>query len=470
MATLQTLPFEILCLTIIPLLSPIALIALSQTSRAFREFINPTRHDFLNRLLALELLPATGGIVPLFRPIDNLVAPPFSDPAWRTTRYACAGCLKLRPHMLFDNHAILRTGLRKPPPGSREAERMRFTDWEVDAATATRKRVQRLARTAKGLKCPPAWRRDLSPNGISPPGAFVPGDDGAPGYFAQPPAPDTCGITRHKRLCNECRYLRGDWARPGSNYGSAEVPIVKSRRPLPYRDLRERYIPGLFRAPPLMKQPRLFRVWNWARTEVLSGLDTVRCPGCEAWQELGAFRFKVPLRLWSPEMLRTLRCNHCVARESGRDDLEMLLTGAVLELMQTLVREVAERLVFGWRFIKKDFDSGGQLEKYTDAREKILGGLEWEGTVIGGDTSADLKTLDMKDLSLRHEHLRQFLENDVPADVRGEVIQSWVQIWFEDYGLNEICYRVMQIDIIRVQLDPQFVVDYMLDRNPYRLY
>ncbi|KAK1835315.1 hypothetical protein QBC39DRAFT_430916 [Podospora conica] len=63
---LLSMPFEVLC-AIVLLLDPISLIAASQTSRALRTFINPTRHDFIQRLLALKLLPESGGIVPLLR-------------------------------------------------------------------------------------------------------------------------------------------------------------------------------------------------------------------------------------------------------------------------------------------------------------------------------------------------------------------------------------------------------------------
>lgn len=129
--TLEYLAPEILCL-IVTTLDPISLISLSQSSRGFRSFIQPTRAHFVQRLLSLELLPENNGryrSVPLFRGRDSTMHPDDSDvQAWEGIRYACAGCLKLRSHMHFDNHSILRLGLRKPPPGSTEATKL--TDWE----------------------------------------------------------------------------------------------------------------------------------------------------------------------------------------------------------------------------------------------------------------------------------------------------------------------------------------------------
>ncbi|KAK0754788.1 hypothetical protein B0T18DRAFT_399954 [Schizothecium vesticola] len=49
---LLSMPVEVLC-AIVVLLNPISLIAASQTSRALRTFIDPTRHNFIQRLLAL---------------------------------------------------------------------------------------------------------------------------------------------------------------------------------------------------------------------------------------------------------------------------------------------------------------------------------------------------------------------------------------------------------------------------------
>jgi hypothetical protein len=95
-----SLPTEILC-AIIRLVDPIGLISLSQASCAFRALIQPSQNDFVQRLLALELDPALGGIV-RFRSRDNNLTPPWDDAeAWKAIRFACVGCMKLLPHTVF---------------------------------------------------------------------------------------------------------------------------------------------------------------------------------------------------------------------------------------------------------------------------------------------------------------------------------------------------------------------------------
>jgi len=121
------MPVEVLY-AIFVLLDHISIIAASQTSRALRTIIDPTRHDFVQRLLALELLPEYGGIAPRFRSRNSSVIPPTDNLKWRRIKYAYSLCLQLRSHMYFDNHSVLRLQLRKQPPGSREATK--FTTWE----------------------------------------------------------------------------------------------------------------------------------------------------------------------------------------------------------------------------------------------------------------------------------------------------------------------------------------------------
>jgi hypothetical protein len=73
------MPVEVLC-AIFVLLDPISIIATSQTSRALRAIIDPTRHECIQRLLALELLPEYGGIAPSFRFRDSSIVPPTDNP------------------------------------------------------------------------------------------------------------------------------------------------------------------------------------------------------------------------------------------------------------------------------------------------------------------------------------------------------------------------------------------------------
>lgn len=111
-------------------LDPITLITPSQASRSWRAFINPSRHDYNQRLLALELTPEYGGIVPLFDELSQTLSPPCESPEWKLNKYACCGCMKLPPHMMFGNHALLRRPYRKPPPDIVESNRAGVIGWE----------------------------------------------------------------------------------------------------------------------------------------------------------------------------------------------------------------------------------------------------------------------------------------------------------------------------------------------------
>lgn len=159
--TLQTpilqCPSEILC-PIVVSLDPISLINLSQTSRGFRHFIQPTKAHFLQHVLALELLPENNGrncVLPLFDDRSNSNT---NDQDWEGVRYACAGCLRLRSYMFFDPQAISKLGFKKPPPWSTEANRA--TDWEPfnDAGDPENPRRMR-KRIEKREKERALWRR-----------------------------------------------------------------------------------------------------------------------------------------------------------------------------------------------------------------------------------------------------------------------------------------------------------------------
>ncbi|KAK0629400.1 hypothetical protein B0T17DRAFT_525418 [Bombardia bombarda] len=309
-ASLSTVPPEILCL-VIANLDPISLINLAQTSTQLRILISPSRQHFVDRLLALELLPQHGGIVPIFHARENKLTPSWSDPSWASSKYACAGCLKLLPHMLFDNRSILNLGLRKPPPGSLEATKL--TDWEPNygpGAHWRRHRSERLAQkqAEKVLR----QKYNSAVNGLNRP-APPPGQ----GQWPTPPtaaqiAEDDalalsvemtlCGNARHKRFCNECRFQRGDFAWqtkqlaamgvPVANY--PEVPIVKSRMVHLPGNL-DRFLPGLCGPllPADITKERHWAVMRSNQDEATTSqmlLWTVRCPGCQKWHEWAAFR------------------------------------------------------------------------------------------------------------------------------------------------------------------------------------
>uniref|UniRef100_A0A8H7NB62 F-box domain-containing protein n=1 Tax=Bionectria ochroleuca TaxID=29856 RepID=A0A8H7NB62_BIOOC len=126
--SLDSLPLE-LQVEIITNLDPIGLISLSQTSRYFRNVIEPKKREFVERLLQLELTEEFGG--PAFeyraRYFDELKFLWASEP-WQAIRWACCGCMQLLSHVHFDNRSLLRLELRKP---SSEPSEKTLTNWRV---------------------------------------------------------------------------------------------------------------------------------------------------------------------------------------------------------------------------------------------------------------------------------------------------------------------------------------------------
>ncbi len=47
-------------------------------------------------------------------------------------------------------------------------------------------------------------------------------------------------------------------------------------------------------------------------------------------------------------------------------------------------------------------------------------------------------------------------------------MESWFKLWAEDYELNEAENFRIQDTMVRVHRDPNWLVDYVLERAPYR--
>lgn len=274
--TLQSLAFELQHL-IIQSLDPIGLISLSQTGRFYRQLINPSRKEQIERLLALECLPEYGGErqVILYPDSDEAVAgPDWHRDAWpEHHRWACAVCLRLLPHNHFDNHSLLRRRYRKPGLGSPEATPL--TSWEPGSG-------RRAGQNARSRQ-----QRQNDP----------------------PRDPQQLGWARARRKCNECMFQRGEYGhltrtRSGYPHCTPEVPIQVSRR-LVFNSVFDRYFPGLEAS--LEAGPRPFPLRKDTLTQAGIREETwtmymVRCSGCQRWQEQRAFRFGGHSKYWKPKV------------------------------------------------------------------------------------------------------------------------------------------------------------------------
>ncbi|KAK4150426.1 hypothetical protein C8A00DRAFT_18034 [Chaetomidium leptoderma] len=456
-------------------LDPISLIALSQTSRVWRAFINPIHHDYAQRLLALELLPEHG-IVPRFDERSQKLTPSWGSSEWESNKYACCGCMKLRTHMMFDNHAILRRLFRKPPPGSVEASNATTTDWEPLELSARWRHIQDRAAQAKEEleKCRVRvadWPREYAMlNPVPHPFARVPQyhDDINHEIEAH-----LVGTSRHKRRCVECQRRRGNWSRPNSHPGSKEAPAAKSRQ-LKFPSMWERHFPGLVERLPPESVPRIWRALRESTDGIQLSLYVLCCPSCDTWQEHSAFRewslyqfgFGSPKRPKDP-----LLCNRChLAAHQDPDLLAQELTMGALEMFRDDRDDTLHQLKFGWPLIHRDFNDSGNpnppLAKFKAVGAEILSGLRWTSS-----TKQDIiiEDSDLPDLGRRFQRYREFIDHEVDSETRWRVLQSWFKLWFEDYDLYEKRYHWLNKQIAWLESDVKIVLNYVLKRDPYRI-
>lgn len=376
--SLSLLPTEVQC-SIIRHLDPISLISMSQTSTYLRHLISPKKRHFTERLLQLELLPQHGGACPSFRARDNHISPGPLDPEWEDIRWACTSCLRLLPHLHFDNHSILRLRYRKPSPLIFSPSQA-VTSWEpvgnrvprrpkkgkdTCALLEDKKQRQRyLICTSGGRGAATRHGPPMSDNlntliacGMT---GFKEGEFDAIGperklqildENALAIERDRCGTHRHLRKCNECRYQHGD-LRPqlkgrGRSRKASEMPILPSRRTSTFGTFLDRWFPAVSDALD-HKRPGYNTLLHQAiyrekaRDRPLA-VYMARCNGCARWQELRNFRIRSSLVFphWRPNVasgyrrsettpekwaeaeasLDVSRCNACFAAEHGREDL-----------------------------------------------------------------------------------------------------------------------------------------------------
>ncbi|KAG7285702.1 hypothetical protein NEMBOFW57_007995 [Staphylotrichum longicolle] len=407
------IPLEILQ-QIVCQLDPISLIALSQASKPWRALINPLRHDHIQRMLALELLPEHGGIVPLFDEQTAKSVPWWGSEEWKSNKYACCGCMKLRSHMMFSNSAILRRPYRKPPPGSVEAAKAAITDWEPLEPSHRWRRIQE--RAAREQEVRAKWARAAEPKpDPTNPWLRVPRDKETEAAIAK----YLVGTARQKRRCIDCELRLGNWSLLNKPPITTKVPVVKSRQ-LRFSDDWDRHFPGLVESLDPNQTPKQ---WRWYRGSSVAMYCTL--------------------------LTKILIC---------------LLANCLTALSQTL-----SRLAFGWRLISRDFDaqsSDSPLAKHKAVGAEILDGLKWADArkkrIIVGES-------DLPDLRRRFERYKDFIQNEVDPGTRSGLLQSWFGHWVEDYDLIENKYHWLGQQIARLESDPNLVLNYVLERDPYRV-
>ncbi|TVY42700.1 hypothetical protein LSUB1_G002903 [Lachnellula subtilissima] len=441
---------------IIPYLDFTSLISLAQTTQLFRDLINPQRRHFVGRLLEIECLPQNGGEVTL----DLLkVFPP-------TVRYACTRCLKILPHTKFDNHALLRLRFRKPPPKSRAGKQL--CSWTSGYAKA------------QGLKRQGDLANDTFEKWMARehPLVFAPTPELKEEY--------NIGICRHRRTCNECKFQSGFWAqnfdltrgwrrRNGNrnqNVGTA-VPVIKSRQVYTYHDASERFFPGLF--PYTGDFPARRRIYRDYLIDRLPWcLYTMRCPGCERWQEFAAFRQpRMPKSrprdapVWDVQdwdvKVEEWRCNGCVAAADGEQELGRQL----VELWKTLagweVKWIDYCLVDGWRHIgyleheDKDF-SWTLVYRRARVESQLLREVPnvQEIAKMSGEVRREIYGI-----------WKQYLQKHGEWPEGDLITTPWFKYWSYGYEAMEKRAEFLRACTDRVEADPGILVEYALRGEGY---
>ncbi|KAL1841766.1 hypothetical protein VTJ49DRAFT_6604 [Mycothermus thermophilus] len=457
------LPTEVLQL-IVRELDPIALIALSQTSKAWRAFIRPIRHDFEQRLLALELHPDYGGLVPNWDEYYQKLTPPWDSPEWKTTKYACCGCMKLLTHMMFDNHAILRRHWRKPSVGSVEANKALRTDWEPFEPALRWQRIQDRARQAREAQR--RWRRILDwrrdylltnpPTNRFEHRALSPTAEEGDAFRR------LIGTDRRRRRCVECQRLSGRWG-----YPRRSRPAVANSRQLKFQSVWERFVPGLLEQLTPDRFPDYWRCIRESSDGVYLTLRVAWCDECCTWQEWAAFR---DWRLYGPDYRAEDSfpplehvCVKCAVRPPRDQEAE---ARRVQNRILTFLRDsdTAWRLGFGWRWVREDLNNQPDGDKI---RTEVLDGLTLEKGRPGYLDQVVVEESNIPDLRRRLLRYRDFVYNEVDEETRNELVSSWFKLWLDQYERLEEVYFLQKRLIQKLEKEPKLILNYMLERDPY---
>ncbi|KAL4799504.1 hypothetical protein BDV19DRAFT_385274 [Aspergillus venezuelensis] len=411
---IQTLPPELQC-CIIRYLDPTALISLSQTSITFRKLINPTRTQFIERLLALELDERIGGPaikVSRFGTIDS----DKHSPEWEANRWAYTVCLKLLPHYAFRNKALSALAYRKPLRGSTHDQKI--TSWEPSDGLTRRNRKS--LKEIREIKSSQEEKRLRERHGRT---------------------------TSYHILPRRLKQARAKMQR-----------VLRTKRPL-------------FNAP-------LYAIYNDTRKERLWTLYRVRCGGCAQWRELRAFRVGSVYPRWCPrdsgrnrsdayhnwdtatvdqEFLDEMRGNHCYLQEYGREVLGHELVRWLEHLAEKQRGEFAGSLASGYNSLSHRFNSAPKHLK------QRIRGLIWDMRAMLDKDSSDMTKNDVVLLRIRREEYMTI----------GEEIKEWLprdssfMKWIDCYDGSEALW-IWPKEIgekIREEGKADVLVDWALGRD-----
>ncbi|KAI5465100.1 hypothetical protein BGZ63DRAFT_402002 [Mariannaea sp. PMI_226] len=503
---IEQLPVELQC-SIIRLLEPVSLIAISQTNSHFRRLVNPQRRHFVERLLAQECAAENGGLHPIFRARDNLLSPAYSEEEWRDMRWACTSCMRLLHHRYFDNHMILRLRYRKPVPGS--AISGAASTWESDPRLSFFSIQKQKLRSPDGATeettlrqryaiCVTSTLSRLSFRDVQ--------DCGMPGFQgltttqfneltpavkqrllddnARDLELERCGSKRQLRKCLECRYRAGQLGpRPDGSGGSLRVPIIASRAVWLGSTL-DRCFPRIdnyleAKKPPFNAKVRPVRVKTVR--EQLWSLFMFWCPGCTRWKEVreigkGMYPAWRPLvnnelaqdlpsgyaEYMSESFVDKLRCNACYAKANGRQKLVEILLSRILSLIDDHIELVLRRMEGEWqmrcletyRMPKQYLPKLKQLQKRHPS---------FKQSISTHPTDADVAMLKQR-LELWKEIWHRMKLNG-HTDWATVDLDEWSAEWVRDFDECEVTWKWLRACKAEVVAKPDLLAEWALSND-----
>lgn len=311
---------------------------------------------------------------------------------------------------------------------------------------------------------------------------------------AEKAALELCGTKRHRRLCNECRYQQGDFARQcylptRSNRGSKKTPVAQG----PVRHFRtyiERYFPGLFdyvdEAGNPFDHPHRLTLPKPTGQQPECHIWMARCLGCAVWQDLADLRCSqeiVPDFLyfhpyggwhWPGLSHDDLRCSTCVAKTYGRDAVAQGVQKFWNAVTEFEMKSVVDTWTFGWNLLGGLLDDQ-QCKGHHNRIEAILRGITWKvkqpppyGFENGKRPQVDLDRSDLEDLRSRIRQCRDWIEEHWEDVERPQLLdQPYFTEWLGDYERYETFWLWIKRIRQKVDENPMILVEYVLHQNPY---
>jgi len=239
--------------------------------------------------------------------------------------------------------------------------------------------------------------------------------------------------------------------------GTAKVPIVPSRH-LPFASALERYFPDiatiLENKRPAENAP-VQRVYRKKAVDSLWTMYMVRCPGCSHWQEERAFRFGGNFHHWTPtsksqsrfrnwdktevtpSLIDGLRCNHCYAKEHGREELSNVLSKWLDCCFADERYRLGYLLLGGWERLSRQYGREKKLSTNPAIRNVVLGVQPIIEKVEENHDYCQITFDDISTLKLRfHEWVSVW--GKLGSKARKVLdYNPWDELWHSNYDLIE---------------------------------